>query len=102
MSLGWDPTTAQVVTLWALHGLSLAEAIPVDRFILDNGRLRLETDSIAEQMRTKGYEVQVTPATSRANYGSVQALEIDWDTRTVSGFADSRRSAGYEVANPGG
>ncbi|MCG7284767.1 gamma-glutamyltransferase [Cellulomonas sp. ACRRI] len=91
-------TTAQVVTLWALHGLSLEEAVPVDRFILDNGRLRLETDGIAEQMRARGYQVQVTPATSRPNYGSVQALEIDWKSATVSGFADPRRSAGFEVS----
>lgn len=94
-------TTAQVVILWALHGLSLDQAVPIDRFILDRGVLRLESDGLADPMQELGYQVEVTSPASRANYGSVQALAIDWESRTVSGFADTRRSAGFEVAGSG-
>lgn len=46
----------------------------------------------------RGYAVRATLPETRANYGSVQALEIDWDQRTVYGVADPRRSAGVETA----
>ena len=91
-------TTAQVVTMWALHGLSLDEAVPADRFLLADGELRIESDRLAEELRARGYPVRVTPAASKADWGSIQALAIDWDAHTVSGVADTRRSAGVEVA----
>ena len=91
-------TTAQVVTMWALHRVSLEEAVRADRFLLADGELRTESDRLAAELKARGYPVRVTPAQSKADWGSVQALEIDWDAGTVSGVADTRRSAGVEVA----
>ncbi|KGM09375.1 hypothetical protein N868_02390 [Cellulomonas carbonis T26] len=91
-------TTAQVVTLWALHGQDLATAVAAERFMLTDGRMRLETDRLRGELQARGYAVRVTLPEYRANYGSVQALEVDWDARTVEGVADTRRSAGFETA----
>ena len=91
-------TTAQVITMWALHGMSLDEAVAADRFILADGQLSIESDRLAGDLRARGYPVRVTSPESRANWGSVQALQIDWDAGVVSGVADTRRSAGVEVA----
>lgn len=90
-------TTASVITRWALHGQPLETAVPAGRFILTDGELRLESPELAEGTRALGYEVVVADAASRANYGSVQALAIDWETGGVSSFADKRRSAGFVV-----
>ena len=91
-------TTAQVITFWALHGLSLEDAVRADRFLLTDGQLRVESDRLAADLTARGYPVRVTSAASRADWGSVQALEVDWGAGAVSGVADTRRSAGVEVA----
>ncbi|WP_225752603.1 gamma-glutamyltransferase [Actinotalea sp. Marseille-Q4924] len=91
-------TTAQVVSLWALHGQDLEEAVPAERFMLTGGQMRLESDRLRAELEARGYAVRVTPPGSRASYGSVQALEVDWEARTVHGVADTRRSAGVETA----
>jgi gamma-glutamyltranspeptidase/glutathione hydrolase len=90
-------TTANVVTRWALHGQPLETAVPAGRFILTDGELRLETPLLAEETRALGYDVVVADEASRANYGSIQALAIDWETGGVTSFADERRSAGFVV-----
>jgi gamma-glutamyltranspeptidase/glutathione hydrolase len=93
-------TTASVVTRWALHGQPLETAIPAGRFILTDGELRLETPQLADGTRALGYDVVVSDEASLANYGSVQALAVDWETGGVTSFADTRRSAGFVVGPP--
>ncbi|WP_454852390.1 gamma-glutamyltransferase [Promicromonospora soli] len=90
-------TTANVVTRWALHGQPLETAVRAGRFILSDGELRLETPQLADAMGTMGYDVVVSNETERANYGSIQALAVNWDRGDVSSFADKRRSAGFVV-----
>jgi gamma-glutamyltranspeptidase/glutathione hydrolase len=90
-------TTANVVTRWALHEQPLEAAVPAGRFILTDGELRLETAQLADGTRALGYDVVVADDASRANYGSIQALAVDWETGGVSSFADERRSAGFVV-----
>lgn len=88
---------AAVITRWALQGQSLDEAIPAERFLLDQGVLRLETEALASEMRSRGYTVEVAPEATRYLFGSVQALEVDWDAGAVSGVADSRRSGAIDT-----
>lgn len=97
-------TTAQVVTLWALHDLDLEPAVRAERFLLSDGELRLESDRLADELRARGYTVRVPNPAYPEVFGSVQALEVDWDAGTVQGVADTRRSAGVETAVgiPGG
>ena len=90
-------TTANVITRWALHDQPLDSAVRAGRFILTDGELRLETPPLAERLGAMGYDVVVTDQAARANYGSVQALAVNWDRGIVTGFADERRSAGYVV-----
>lgn len=91
---------ASVVTRWALHGEDLTEIIPADRFFYDEGVLSLESSDLTEPLSELGWDVRVLPESDRTRFGSVQALAVDWDTRRVSGVADTRRSAGAEIAAP--
>lgn len=90
--------TASVVTRWALHGQDLATAVPADRFVLTSDVLSIETPRLADELTALGWNVRVTPEYNRIRFGSVQALDVDWDARQVTGFADTRRSAGVETA----
>lgn len=92
-------TTASVVLRWALLGQGLDEAVPAARFKLDNGLMRLESARHVPALRRLGYQTRVMPRSYRASWGSVQALAVDWKTRTVSGVADTRRSAGVAVSS---
>ena len=91
-------TIANVVARWALHDQPLETAVRSGRFYLTGGELRLETSQLADAMGGMGYDVVVTDEAARPSYGSVQALAIDWGAGRVSGFADERRSAGFEVS----
>lgn len=92
-------TTASVVLRWALLGQSLEQAVPAARFKLDNGLMRLESARHAAALQKFGYRTRVMPKSYRASWGSVQALAVDWDSRAVTGVADTRRSAGVAVSN---
>lgn len=92
-------TLATVLTRWSLHDQDLDQAVPAERFILTDGILWLESDQLVADLRTRGYDAQQIPPALIANHGSVQALEIDWDQRTVTSHADHRRSAGYTIAS---
>lgn len=91
-------TTATVVLRWALHGEPLDIAIPAPRFKLDGQVLRLESRRHEPALQEMGYQTQVMPRSYRASWGSVQALAVDWAEGTVTGVADTRRSAGVEVS----
>ncbi|KUG57220.1 hypothetical protein AVL62_15450 [Serinicoccus chungangensis] len=93
-------TTASVVLRWGLHGEPLDAAVPAGRFLLSDGRLRLEDPALAGELRSMGYAVDVADPGRRADFGSVQALAVDWEQGTVTGFADDRRSAGFVVDSP--
>ncbi|MGF1645904.1 MAG: gamma-glutamyltransferase [Kineosporiaceae bacterium] len=90
--------TASVVTRWALHGQGLEAAVPGERFVLTSDVLSLETPRLAQELTALGWNVRVTPEPDRVRFGSVQALDVDWDARQVTGVADTRRSAGVETA----
>ena len=90
-------TTANVVIRWALHGQDLAQAVPGERFVLTAGVLQLEYPRLADELTDLGWRVRVVDEADRPRFGSVQALDVDWDARLVTGVADTRRSAGVEV-----
>lgn len=91
-------TTASVVLRWALLGQALEVAVPAPRFKLDNGLMRLESDEHVSALTRLGYRTRVMPKAYRASWGSVQALAVDWEGRSVSGVADPRRSAGVALS----
>ncbi|MGF1661284.1 MAG: gamma-glutamyltransferase [Kineosporiaceae bacterium] len=90
--------TASIVTRWALHRQELAAAVPADRFVLTSGVLTIETPRLAGELAALGWDVRVESGARRIRFGSVQALDVDWEARQVTGVADTRRSAGVETA----
>lgn len=92
-------TLATVIALWALHDLPLSDAVMAPRFqLLPDDTLRVEQGAPVADLQALGYRVQVSENTPV--FGSVQALEIDWDARTIIGFADPRRAAGVTYTTP--
>lgn len=94
---------ANVVVPWALQDAPLQEAVDAPRHYLQDGVLALEDQpsaEVAELVRQRGWQPQVTERAD-AVFGSVQALEIDYETGTVTGAADSRREGDVAVVPAG-
>ncbi|MGP5735573.1 gamma-glutamyltransferase [Candidatus Corynebacterium faecigallinarum] len=87
---------------WALQGQSLEDAVAAPRFRLDSasGSLLVEQalldDPVADQLPELGWPTQTA---AEGLFGSVNALEIDWEQGTVSGPTDYRLEAGVVVSD---
>ena len=95
-------TIAAVVLRRLLHGETLEDMVAAPRFIYTGGELVLETDENAGALREMGYAVRVVDPALRSDFGSINALEVDWETGAVSSVADPHRSAGFRVTEAGG
>lgn len=92
-------TLATVIALWVFHGYTVEQAVLAPRFqLLASEVLRLEVGLPVDELRARGYTVEVSE--QPPVFGSVQALEIDWDTGVVTGFADPRRAGGLAHTTP--
>jgi gamma-glutamyltranspeptidase / glutathione hydrolase len=91
----------QVVLAWAFHGDSLQEAVDRPRFHQADGVLVTEPlpQGAAETLTARGYTVSQDPPFS-LYFGSVQALEVDYDAGEVRGAEDDRRAGTFEVDTP--
>lgn len=92
-----------VLVPWGLQDASLQEAIDAPRHSLQDGVLALEgepSQEVADLIGQRGWEAQVTTRAD-AVFGSVQALEIDYDDGSVTGAVDSRRDADMEIIDAG-
>ena len=90
-----------VMVPWALQDAELQEAVDGPRHSLQDGVLALEdapSAEVMELMNQRGWEPQVTTRAD-AVFGSVQALEIDYETGSVIGAVDARRDADFAVAD---
>ncbi|WP_341849210.1 gamma-glutamyltransferase [Auritidibacter ignavus] len=90
---------ASTVLPWALSGASLEQAVTGPRHSLQGSTLALETEPAAEVRQLaedQGWEIQVTTRND-AVFGSVQALEIDYEAGTVTGAPDPRRDGDVEI-----
>lgn len=84
---------------WGLLGQSLQDAVNAPRVHLEGDTLqfeRLPDDDVAAALRSRGYTLEV-PAPIYY-FGSVQALEIDYDAREVRGAEDPRRAGTWRAA----
>lgn len=87
---------ATVISLWALQGMSVKDAVMAPRFqLLATGVLRLEDAELAGAMEDLGYTVEVPE--QQQTFGSVQAIALDWRSGALSGHADPRRGAAVEI-----
>ncbi|NIH71937.1 gamma-glutamyltranspeptidase [Auritidibacter ignavus] len=90
---------ASTVLPWTLSGASLEQAVTGPRHSLQGSTLALETEPAAEVTQLaedQGWEIQVTTRND-AVFGSVQALEIDYEARTLTGAPDPRRDGDVEI-----
>ena len=93
---------AGVLVPWALQDAPLQEAIDSPRYHLQDGVLAVERDPSAGLtgfVDSKGWELQRTQR-EEAVFGSVQALEIDYETGKIIGAKDTRREADFATAEP--
>ncbi|WP_131103831.1 gamma-glutamyltransferase [Ornithinimicrobium sufpigmenti] len=94
-------TIASAVLRWTLHGEELEDLVAAPRFLHVGGELLLENSDLAEEMRELGYVVRVLDPSRRSEFGSLQALEVDWDQGSVTSVADDRRSGGFSLGTLG-
>ncbi|MGJ0184405.1 gamma-glutamyltransferase [Corynebacterium glyciniphilum] len=93
---------ANALSRWALQGQSLEEVVAAPRFRLDaaSGTLLVEPammDSpVASQLPELGWPTQIS---AEGLFGSVQALEVNYDDGTVAGPTDTRLEAGTLVSD---
>lgn len=92
---------ATVITRWALQGQSLEDAVAAPRVRVTGGSaVTVEEPDWVGPLRARGRTVEAAPARDAHLFSSVQALEIDWADRQVSGATDTRRSADTRTGNP--
>lgn len=94
---------AGVLVPWALQGAPLQEAVDAPRHYLQDGVLALEEQpagGVPALIRQRGWQPRVTERAD-AVFGSVQALEIDYEDGTVTGATDSRREGDVDVVPAG-
>ncbi|MGC5584881.1 gamma-glutamyltransferase [Ornithinimicrobium sp. W1665] len=94
-------TIAAAVLRWTLHDAELEDLVAAPRFIATGGEMVLETDEHAAELRERGYAVRVVDPATRADFGSLNVLEVDWEAGTVTSVADGRRAAGFRVEETG-
>ena len=88
-----------VLVPWALQDVSLQEAVDAPRHSLQDGVLALESEpsqEVADLITQRGWQPQVTTRAD-AVFGSVQALEINYEDGTVDGAVDSRRDGDLAI-----
>ncbi|XKH57732.1 gamma-glutamyltransferase [Citricoccus nitrophenolicus] len=94
---------ATVMVPWALQDVPLQEAVDSPRHYLQDGVLSLEeqpAQDVAALIHQRGWQPRVTERAD-AIFGSVQALEIDYEAGTVTGAEDSRREGDVAVVPAG-
>ncbi|XKH55204.1 gamma-glutamyltransferase (plasmid) [Citricoccus nitrophenolicus] len=90
-----------VLVAWGLQGATLQEAVDAPRFHLQDGVLAVEEEpsaQLAELIAGRDWELRRTER-DQAIFGSVQALEIDYETGQITGAKDSRREADVAIAD---
>ncbi|MGJ0183943.1 gamma-glutamyltransferase [Corynebacterium glyciniphilum] len=93
---------ANALSRWVLQGQSLAEAVVAPRFRLDagSGTLLVEPGMmdtpVGSQLSGLGWPVQTS---AEGLFGSVQALQVNYDDGTVTGPTDTRLEAGTLISD---
>lgn len=90
---------AQVISRWGLHGQGLEEAVAAPRFAYEDGQIAVESEPAGEVAADLSVPYEVIPP-EWAYFGSVQALQVDWDSGQVSGAPDDRREADVAIGEP--
>ncbi|QCU78734.1 hypothetical protein E7744_11695 [Citricoccus sp. SGAir0253] len=90
-----------VLVAWGLQDAPLQEAVDAPRYHLQDGVLAVEQEpsgDLARLIEERDWEVQRTER-EEAVFGSVQALEVDYETGRITGATDARREADVAIAD---
>lgn len=93
-----------VLVAWGLQDAELQQAVDAPRYHLQDGVLAVEQDPSPELRRLidrRGWELRRTER-AEAIFGSVQALQIDYEDGEVTGATDARREADVAIADATG
>ena len=93
---------AQVLIRWAMHDHDLAAAVEAPRQHGVGARLMFEdmpSNDVRSDLANRGHPGFEVPS-FRYYFGSVQALEVDYDAQEVFGAADPRREGAWRVDTP--
>jgi gamma-glutamyltranspeptidase / glutathione hydrolase len=88
-----------LLTRWALHDEPLDSAVEASRFHLEDQRLEVETlppDDVLDDLLARGYAGVEIPGPVYY-FGSVQALEVDYERGEVTGATDPRRQGTWRA-----
>lgn len=91
------PTLATVMTQWGLQGRELQESVDELRFRGEGGSVFLEEghqQEVIQELEQMGWSIDQSPSMA---FGSIQALEIDYDSGTIIGAEDERRDGTYSI-----
>ena len=86
---------------WGLQGRPLEEAVTAPRFRADEDTLFLEAstpEGLISDLEDLGWDTEVWPDVM-ASFGSVQPLEIDYESGTVSSVDDPRREGAHAIVD---
>lgn len=91
-------TLAGALNRWALHDQQLTEVVEAPRHHVDGTTLDVEGDleGLRDDLLGRGWTAVDAPG-SRLHFGSIQALEIDYEAGEVRGASDPRREADHRI-----
>jgi gamma-glutamyltranspeptidase / glutathione hydrolase len=89
---------ASAITRWGLQGQVLGEVVEGPRFHVEGTALEVEEGlaGLGADLRSRGWS-EVTQPASRLHFGSIQALEIDYEQGELRGATDARREADHRI-----
>ncbi len=93
---------AATIARWALHGESLEETVAAPRFHVEGTSVDVESGylGLRDDLLARGW-AEVTEPPGRLYFGSVQALEVDYDAGELRGATDGRREADHRIESTG-
>lgn len=89
---------SSAIASWALHDQPLAEVVDAPRFNVDENALYVEEGLLdaVDSLLSRGWG-EVAHEDDRLYFGSIQALEIDYDNGEIIGATDARREADHRI-----
>lgn len=92
---------AQVLALWAAHGLPIDEAVARHRVHVEGRDLEFEApppNGVAAELRASGYTL-VTDIPLEEYFGAAQVLLLDAESGELTGVADDRREGTWRSSD---
>lgn len=89
---------AAAIARWGMHDQELEQVVEAPRFHVEGTTLAVESGyaGLRDELLARGWADLTEPA-GRLYFGSIQALEIDYDDGELRGATDPRREADHRI-----